>query len=291
MIKILVSVMAVLLTQSVLVFGGIEWQSKSSTKIEGKENTMVTKGLAQNGNVREEILDAGSAGNGINKKGSYYLYKGTSSKVIMVDTEEKTYTEMSLDDMMGAMNQIIQIKVSNPKVTVTKLADETVLTYPCKHIKIASSYDMEMKIAFINTKSHVDQTQEVWGTDKIGSKDFAKLFQNKSIHSGMKELDAVMEKQMAAYKNLGFSLKTITTQNTSDASDPKKIKTTTINLTVDQISEKALSEDLFKVPADYKKTELLEGKSKAKGTKTGASSSAAEEKPAIKAEDLLKMFK
>ena len=240
----------------VLSFAGVEWETKSVTKIESKESLTIIKGDAQNGNVKEEIIDASDSANPILKKGSYFLYKNGSSNVIVVSPENKTYTEMSLTDMMNAMGEIIQISINNAAVSVTKLADEAILSYPCQHAKIDSAYDMEMKIAFITTKSHVEQSQEIWGTDKIGAKDFADLYKNKSFKSSMKDLDSLIEKQSAALAGMSFPLKSITIQRVSDINKPKNVKTTTTETTVSTIIEKALSDDIFKIPAGYSKTEI-----------------------------------
>ena len=246
---------AFFLLQTTLVFAGVEWQAKSVTKEKGKESTTLIHGYAQNGNVREEFVEV-KGENPLTEKGMWWLYKGEGNTVYVVDPKEKTYIAVSLDSLMqfgGALSQFMKMTVSNLKVEVKPLNPETVSTYECKHIMINSIYDTEMKVVIMKTKSHVEQSQEIWAADIKSFQDMASAFKMKAFKTGMKDLDALIQKQMEAYKNLGFSLKSITTQKTTQG---KKTEITTTEMTVSDIATKDLNQDLFKIPADYKQIEF-----------------------------------
>jgi hypothetical protein len=281
--KIRIFVIVIILIQPFLMFAGIEWQAQTVSSTDGKDSTtMMMKGSAQNGNVREEITDVKGKGNGAIKKGSYYLFKGTSKNIIIVDPSEKSYMELPMEDMMNMAGQVMNITVSNAKATTTKLADEFVNGYPCQHYKITSSYDMETKVLFMTTKAHVEQIQEIWGTDKIAAKDLAGIYKNRALVTGNKELDKLVSDQAAAYKNVSFILKMVSDQKSTDES--KNTSVTKSEMTISKIEQKNIADNLFVVPADYKKTEI--GKiEKPKDQKTDKKDDKEQE---IKPEDILK---
>jgi hypothetical protein len=284
--KIKCLIIAALLVQSVFVFAGLEWTTKTTSSVDGKEKSVTTlQGDAQNGNVREEVIDIKGKDSSGFKKGSYFLYKGDSNNVTIVDTEKKSYMELPLDNMMGAVGQVMDIKVSNVKTTSTKLPDEVVNSYPCSHVRIDSSYDMETKIAFITSNTHIEQSQEIWGTDKISAKEFAAVYKNKAFRTSIKELDQMIEKQASAYKGMNFVLKMVMTQKNTDASNPKSAQNVITQMIVDKVEQKQLNDDMFMVPAGYKRTEAAAPKKdEAKKDNTEK-----EEKPRdLKPEDVLK---
>jgi hypothetical protein len=242
--------------QTVGVFGGVEWQAKTTTKANNKVTTITTKGYAQKGFVREDFVDSTGDNQGM-QKGNYMIFDPVKNVVYMVDTNKKSYTEMSIDTMSqfaGSAGQIVQMKVSNAKVDVKKLVPEKALTYNCQHLSINMSYDMETKIAFMTTKGHIDQTNEIWGSNEVSKQDFSDAYMGKSFKTSFKELDEVITKQMEAYKNIGFVLKSNMTQKTTDQDN--KIQTSTSEMTVESVSTKDLDNNLFKVPAGYKKNEI-----------------------------------
>jgi len=249
---------ALFLLQTTLSFGGVEWKAQLLTKVKDKEATITTHSYAQKGMVREEYVEVGKSESPLTKKGIYWLYKGDANTVYIVDPEEKTYLALSVDSLMqfaGAITQFMKMTISNFSVEVKELGDETIDSYLCKHITINSSYDMEMKIAIMKVKSHIEQSKELWATNAISLKEFAAAFRTKPFKTGMKGLDTLIQKEMAAYKDLGFVIKSITTQKTSDVKG--KISEESITeMTISDINVKDLSDDLFTIPADYKQIEF-----------------------------------
>jgi hypothetical protein len=246
---------AFFLLQTTFVFAGVEWQAKSVTKGKGKEATILIHGYAQNGNVREEFVEV-KGENRLTEKGMYWLYKGEGNTMYVVNPKEKTYMAISIDSLMqfgSEATQFMKLTISNPKVEVKQLNPETLSTYECKHMMINSAYDMEMKVVIMKTKSHVEQAQEIWAADVKAFQDMASAFKMKSFKTGMKDLDELIQKQMEPYKNLGFTIKSITTQKNTQG---KKTEITTTEMTVSDIATKNVNDDLFKIPADYKQIEF-----------------------------------
>jgi hypothetical protein len=241
----------VLLAQTGWVFAGIEWDAKIVSSRAGKEELVMTHVSAQEGNLREEYIEAGTD-NILMKKGSYWLYKSAENVVYIVDPEEKTFMAVSIDSLgqlLGSLGKFMQVKISNPKVEVVKLAPEKIGTYDCNHININTSYDSEMKILIMKVKSHVEQSKEVWATNAISTQELAGSFMAKSYKTGMGELDEVLAKEMEAYKDLGFTVKSVTTDKSTAGN---KTETSSTEMTVSNIATKKLDSGLFVVPADYK---------------------------------------
>ncbi len=241
-----------------LMFAGIEWQAKIVSNLgEKEENSILTHCYAQDGNVREEFLEIGKKSDLFRKKGGYWLYRSGTDSVIIVDPEEKTYMEIDMNrilQMSGAMAKLIRITITNPKVEVSNLGQENIGTYKCNRILIKTSYDIETKIAIIKTKNHVEETKEIWATDDIPSIETAGGFKNKTYKTGFEVLDNLIQKEIQAQKEIGFVIKSLTTRRNFD----KKGKTETdiSEMSVSNISLKNFPDELFKVPASYKKVEI-----------------------------------
>lgn len=256
-VKLVVMCIALLILSASPVFAGLEWQATSVSKTGGETDTTITHAYAQAGNVREEFVKAAKGAKGFEEKGNWWLYRGDSNTVYIVDPEEKTYTALNLDSILqftGVMNQLIQMKITNLKVEVTELPDEVVAGYQCKHIMITTSYDMEMKVMIMKVKQHSEQTREIWGTKDIALKDMAMAFNRKAFHTGMAGLDTLIQIQMEPYKEIGLFLKSLTTDKTMDQKGKESIRTRTT--TMSDLSTKPLSDQLFKIPDDYKRVSL-----------------------------------
>lgn len=239
-------------------FSGIEWKAKTSIKKgENEENAFLSLCYAQKGNVREEFVEIGKKSDPFRKKGGYWIYRSGSETVIVVDPEEKTYMEIDLNKILqmgGAFAKFIKITITNPSVEVKKLEPESIGQYKCEHILIKTSYDIETKIAIVKTKNHVEEEKELWTTTNIPSIEIAGGFQKKPFKTGLEDLDMMIEKEMQAQKDLGFVIKAVTIQKTTDKKG--KIETNITEMIVSDITLKDLPEEIFKVPAGYKKVEF-----------------------------------
>lgn len=240
-----------------IVYGGIEWQAQVLTKTKDKESKMVMHGYAQKGMVREEYIEVSEEMNQLTKKGMYWLYFSDKNEVYIVDPEEKSYFVMNIDSLskfMSALGQFIKFTISNAKIEVQELGAEQVLGIDCKHLQLHSSYDMETKIMIMKIKSHTEETKEIWATTRH-IEDISLNFSKKSFSTGIADLDSIIRKEMEVYGNIGFILKSITTNKTTDAKG-KVSSESSSEMFIENLTVKELSEDLFKIPADYKQIEL-----------------------------------
>ncbi len=244
--------------QTGLVFAGIEWQTKSVFKSGEKETNYILSHLyAQGGNVREEFVEMGKKSDPNRKEGGYWIYKSGTNMVIVVDPEEKTYMEVDMDKILqmgGAIAKLMKITITNPSVEVSKIGSEVLGKYKCDHYLIKTSYDIETKVAFIKSKNHVEEIKEIWATNDIPSMELAGGFKNKSFKTGMEDIDRLIEKEMQAQRDMGFVLKSITTQKNTDKKG--KVETNITETNVIDITFKNISDELFKVPAGYKKIDF-----------------------------------
>lgn len=252
-------VMLVLAGLCVPLFGGLVWQAEITHV--SKDDTSVTKSIvyAQNNQVRQEYTEIkGKAQNQMAEKGYWWLYKGSSRTIYIVNPEEKTYFGMNFDSLLnlvGTLGSLMSMKISNAVSTVQTLGNESVLSYDCQHLKIANTYDMEMKVMIMKVKSHVERTRELWATSQLPMEEIARSFWEQSFKTGMSALDSLITREMELYKDIGIILKSVETSVTTDAKGKAAEKSTTI-MTVTGIEKKTLDNALFEIPADYKEIKM-----------------------------------
>jgi len=240
-----------------ILFGGIEWEAHTITKIKDQESKVILHGYAQKGMVREEYIEVSGEKNQLTKKGMYWLYCADKNDIYIVDPEEKAYFVMNIDSVakfMSALGQFIKFTISNPKIEVKELETENILGIDCRHLQINSSYDMATKIMIMKVKSHTEELKEIWATVEH-MEDISLNFSKKSFSLGIAELDSLIRKEMEAYGNIGFILKSITTSKTSDAKGKISSESTT-EMVIENLTVKDLSKDLFKIPSDYKQIDF-----------------------------------
>ncbi|MGQ9618603.1 MAG: DUF4412 domain-containing protein, partial [Candidatus Aminicenantia bacterium] len=235
------------------IFADIEWRAKIKSERGGKEGDIfITHLYAKGGNVREDFVEAKKE-DFLRKVGTYWIYRRGTDTVLIVDPEEKAYFEMDMEKILqttGVFAQFVKMNITNPKVEVSQLEPEVINSYKCNHILIKTSYDIEIKIAFIKSKSHMEQTQELWATNDIPLAELSSTFLNKSIKTGINELDEIIENEISAKKNVGFVLKSISTQKNTDKKG--KTEVTTTEMSVSDISLKNIPSEMFEIPAGYR---------------------------------------
>jgi hypothetical protein len=158
--------------------------------------------------------------------------------------------------MTGVLGKLIKIKIKNPQVSIEKLANETILGYPCLHRKILSEYDMEVKIAIIKSKSHERSEKEVWSSTKIKSiSEVNEIFRNRDFKTGFEDLDSLIAEQMKAEAEAGFPLKmvTVTTAIDKKGNAKEKMRQT---MEVLSVGSKTFPASFFEIPDGYREKQL-----------------------------------
>jgi hypothetical protein len=260
MLKRSAFILVALLVLSVSIArAGIVWQVDITGEHKKGETATISKVYAQAGQVREEYIEVkGAAENKMKEKGMWWLYKSGTNTVYIVDPTEKTYMGIEFDSLMkfmGALGSIMSMKFTNLKSEIKELDSVKVLGYDCQHYAINSSYDMELKVLMMKVKSHVEKDKEIWTTAELPMEEVSLSFREQSFKTGMKDLDSLIQQEMAVQKNLGFILKSVETQITSDAKGKETDKSTT-TMTVSGVEVKDLSGDLFTIPSDYKEISM-----------------------------------
>ncbi len=254
----------VFLFSVVSLSGGIEWTAKSSSQGGKKESnfSLVMHMYAQGGNVRQAFEEMKGSENPLMAKGGYWIYRSDENKLYSVNPENKSYMEIPIDSLMkltGSMGKLVKMKVSNPVVKREGLSPESVMGYPCEHFRLFMDYEMEVKIAFIKSKSLTKQVREIWSSPKINAaSEIGAPFKSKDMKTGFEDMDRLVEAEMKAQGEAGFPLKVVTTTTTTDTKG-KKSETTVSTMEVTSLSVKKLPETLFEVPAGYTKEEGAQG--------------------------------
>jgi len=241
-------------------FAGVEWRTKTVTaaQAKGQSNTIIMQVCASNGNVKQ-IFEEVDKENEIFQKGSYWLFKAEGSVLYMVNPAEKTYSQLPMNaifQMTGVVGNLIKIKIKNPVLNNEKLGTETVLGYPCQHSKQLMEYDMEVKVVFIKSKSHVKIEKEVWSTPKIKAMaEMAESFRFRDFKTGMEDLDNLIEEQMKAEAGMGFPLKMITVNTSIDKKGNEK-ETSRQTMEVLSVGSKSFPASFFEIPTGYEEKQM-----------------------------------
>ncbi len=256
--SLMAMLVAALVGLCVPAFAGLVWQSEIMNV--SNDDTSFTKSVvyAQTNQVRQEYTEiTGKAKNAMTEKGYWWLYKGSSKVIYIVNPEEKTYFGMNFDSlmsMMGALGSLMSIKITNAASSVQDLGTEQLMGYDCKHLAISSAYDMEMKVLMMKIKSHVERKNEVWATSQLPTEEIALSFWEGGFKTGMTGLDSLISKEMELYKGIGIMLKSVATTVTTDAKGKTTESKTMMSVT--GLEQKALDDALFQLPADYKEVSL-----------------------------------
>lgn len=241
-----------------LAQAGMIWQIDMKGDANKGETNTVAKVWAQGGLVREEFVEVtGKVQNKMQAKGMWWLYKTGTNTVYIVDPEEKTWMGVQFDslmNLMGTIGSLISMKITNIKSEIQDLGTEKVLDYDCKHIAIVSSYDMEMKVLMMKMKSHTEKNKEIWSTNQLPMDEIAMSFREQSFKTGMKGLDSLVQIEVQNQKDLGFILKSVETQVTTDPKGKEDKSTSTMNVTGIEVKE--LGAEVFEIPSDYKEISL-----------------------------------
>jgi hypothetical protein len=230
---------------------------KSVTKTEGGGAGDITaEGWVAGDKAKVAFVE--SNGNPIARKGTYILTKDGGKTLYLVDPEEKTYAEWSLQGMLGTvgaimngMGPLLKIQFSEPKVE--KLAEDdggTVAGLPTRHYKYRTSYTMTVKVLGMGNVTDVVQEQEVWATTKLSDIGLGVWLRSDPPRTGNAEFDKMISAEAGKFQ--GFPLKTVTV-STSTA---KKATTTRQTMEVTELNASAtIPATTFEIPAGYEQAE------------------------------------
>jgi len=240
---------------AVSVQAGVEWTAKTTTSGDRqKDNVMLSTVSAENGDFRQEFSNVSKQQRNQFVEDGYWLYKGKERMLYIVDHKKKTVTPMSLDalqQMMQAMGPMVKMSLEDVSVKTENLGTAKVLGYPCRHVKIHRAYTMKMKVTLIKKTMRMEEEVEVWGSTAVPA--YASLkgeYLQRNFKTGWEDLDKMIEKQVAAMKDLGFPLKTITRSRQFNKKGKIKAETLT-TMEVQKVTKKSFPAGHFTVPENY----------------------------------------
>ncbi len=236
-------------------FAGLEWTTSIKATGKGKKanNEIDTQTYAQGGNVKQ-VFSGVSNENMFQFQDGYWLYKSDENNIYIVNDKKYNYMVIPMDgllQMTGMLGQLVKIQILDHNIDTEVLPGETLLGYPCNHLKVTTDYTMKIKIAFIKKTMKFHEEKEIWGTTKIsGLNEINPGFLKKDFKTGIPDLDEMILKQMEQQKKIGFPLKVIT--RTTQMNKKGKVKgKTTSTITVTKISSKNFPKSFFEIPANY----------------------------------------
>ncbi len=232
-------------------YGGVSYTMQVSSEGDGggggrPGGKMMIKGMMEGEDIRLEFH--GQPSPVMPGHGGYMLIKEAGTRTYMVNPESKTYFAMNSMDMANAAGAMMGMKVSD--VSVKKVLDEDggkILGYPVRHIKIHTSYTMEMTVMGNKMNTSVVQEDEIWATTGIQFPNIERWMKSLTGSFGA-ELKKIAEAQKGYIK--GFPLKMVVTSTSKNPMGQTQTSKSVMEVT--EFVEKNISADMFAIPAGYK---------------------------------------
>jgi hypothetical protein len=253
---------ALFLALAVPCSAGIHYKAVTKTQdAANKGGDIQVEGWVSGENAKVAFIE--SAGNPVAQKGTYFLTKDGGKTLYLVNPEDKTYAEWSLQGMLGTVGAIMNgmgplLKVQFADLKVDKISEEDgglVLGQPTRHYKFRTSYTMTIKVFGMGNATDVVQEQDVWATSKLSDVGLGVWLRAEPPRTGNAEFDKLLAGEAGKYQ--GFPLKTITV-STSTQKKGNKSQTTRSTMEVTQLDTSAsVPATAFEIPAGYKETQIL----------------------------------
>ncbi len=231
------------------------WKSKIVNKDARKgkvQSEVVMKYRASKGKIRIDFEKLKGNNKQGYQKNTYWIFKNNT--IYIVNDKQKTVMPMSIDaalQMSAMAGKIVKIRIEDHKINKKVLAPQAVAGIKCKHIKLKKQYKMKMKIAIIKKQMNMESDQELWLSSNVPmKKDLSSAFLKKDYKTGFKDLDKMIEKEMAAYGKHGFIMKSI--EKTTTKNKKGKVKGVVLTTTtISDIRRENFKSSIFEVPKNY----------------------------------------
>lgn len=267
--KLTVSVIGAVLFLAAAVPGSAGIHYKSSTKTEGANGRsggdIVAEGWVSGDNAKVAFVE--SAGNPIAQKGTYLITKDGGKTLYLVNPEEKTYAEWSLQGMLGTMGAVMNgmgplLKIQFSDLKVDKISEEdggTLLGLPTKHFKYRTSYTMSVKVLGMGNVSDVVSEQDVWATTKLTDAGMGVWLRSEPPRTGNAEFDKLITAESGKFQGLPLKMVTV---STSTSKKGGKSTTTKSTMEVTELDANAnVPASAFEIPSGYEETQVLPAQS------------------------------
>jgi Domain of unknown function (DUF4412) len=191
----------------------------------------------------------------IAKSGTYLITRDGGRTLYLVNPEDKTYFQWSIEGMLGMLGGImngglgplLKIEFSDPKVE--KLLEEgggAVVGLPTRHYRYRTSYALKVKVFGFGRVTDVVSEQDLWVTDRLQDQGLGIWLRSEPPATGNADFDKLVA--AGREKLHGFPLKSVTV-NTSTQKDKQTVTRSTMEVT--DLSTAAVPEARFEIPAGY----------------------------------------
>ena len=257
-------VSAAFLLAAVPCAAGIHYKSVTRTEAEGsKARSSDTQAEGWVSGEKAKILFVESNGNPLAQKGTYILTKNGGKTLYLVNPQDKTYAEWSLQGMLGAVGAVMNgmgplLKVQFDNLKVDRVAEEdggVVVGLPTRHYKFHTTYTMTIKVLGMGNTANVVSDQDVWATTKVSDVAMGVWLRAEPPRTGNADFDKLITAQAGKYQ--GFPLKVVTV-STSTPQKGNRATRSTITVEVTQLDANAsVPASSFEIPAGYKETQIV----------------------------------
>ena len=202
-------------------------------------------------NARVEFTESG---NPLLPGGSYLLTTDGGQTVVLVNTEQGTYSRWDIEAMLRSVHQIMEstggmlsmtIRDSQVELLLEEAGGE-LLGHATTHYSYRTAYEMQLKVLGMKRRQMIVTDQEIWSTDDFGDPGMGMWLRQTPANTGDGGFDALIEVELDKMK--GFPLKTVTTTTTTGK---KGRATTTKNwMEVTELREESVAAETFVLDPD-----------------------------------------
>jgi Domain of unknown function (DUF4412) len=254
---------ALFLAAAVPCSAGIHYKAVTKTEADAQRGSgdIQAEGWVSGDNAKVAFVE--SSGNPVLKQGMYMITKDGGKTLYLVNPEEKTYAEWSLQGLLGTVGAVmnglgplLKIQFSPPKVE--KILEEDggmVAGLPTRHYKLRTSYTMTVRVIGIGNTTDVVSDQDVWTTTKLQDVGLGVWLRAEPPRTGNQEFDKLLAAEAVKFE--GFPLKMVSV-NTSTSKKGNRTQTTRSTMEVTQLdASAAVPASAFEIPAGYERTEIM----------------------------------
>lgn len=253
---------ALFLAAAVPGSAGIHYKSVTKSQdARSNSSDIVAEGWVSGDNAKVAFVE--SKGNPMAQQGTYILSKDGGKTLYLVNPEEKTYAEWSLQGMLGAVGAVMNgmgplLKIQFSDLKVDKISEEdggTLLGLPTKHVKYRSSYTMSIKVLGMGNVTDVVSEQEVWATTKLTDAGMGVWLRSEPPRTGNAEFDRLIAAEGGKFQGLPLKMVTVSTSTPKKGGKPT---TTRSSMEVTEIDANAtVPASAFEIPSGYEETQIM----------------------------------
>jgi hypothetical protein len=245
------------------VFAGIHYKSTTRTESEGaraQSSDIQAEGWVSGEKVKVAFLT--SNGNPMAQAGTYILSKDGGKTIYLVNPQDKSYAEWSLQGMLGAVGAIMNgmgplLKVQFADLKSTKLGEDdggTVVGLPTRHYKYRTTYTMTVRVLGMGNTADVVSDQDIWATSKLTDAGLGVWLRAEPQRTGNAEFDKLIAAETGRFQ--GFPLKVVSVSTSTPKKGDKKTTTRSTIEVTSLDANASIPASTFEIPAGYKETQI-----------------------------------